>query len=120
MVIARFALLFVLMGSASAQDKPLTLDTIEELEKDMHAAPVAIGKQLEHYLQAKTLDDDPRLWLKALSVHMLLFQGDLDAPDSMAQQEKWVENAQAALQRIRGFEDLRSNVSNQAINCLSH
>jgi hypothetical protein len=100
MVIARLALLFFLMGPASAQDKPLTLDSIEELEKSMHAEPQVVGKRLEKYLQEQTLHDNPRLWLKALSVHMLLFQGDLDAPKSMALQKKWMEEAQAALAGI--------------------
>lgn len=100
MVIARLALLFLLMVSVSVHGQTLTLQSLEALEKNMHAAPHTVGKELEKYLKEQTLDDDPRLWLKALSVHMLLFQGDLDAPESMASQKKWIELAQAALPRI--------------------
>ncbi|HET9237119.1 MAG TPA: ATP-binding protein [Oligoflexus sp.] len=100
MLIARLALLFFLMGPASAQDQTLTLESIEELEQSMHAAPLVVGKRLEKYLQDATPHDNPRLWLKALFVHMLLFQGDLDAPESMALQKKWMEEAQAALPGI--------------------
>ncbi len=100
MVIARLAVLIFLLGPLSVLGQTLTLESLQELEKNMHAAPREVGRQLEQYLGAQSLDDDPRLWLKALSVHMLLFQGDLDAPESMALQKKWMDAAQESLPRI--------------------
>lgn len=100
MLIVRLALLTLLIASATIHGQPLTLQSLQELEKNMHAAPHAVGKELEKYLGERSLDDDPRLWLKVLSVHMLLFQGDLDAPESMALQKKWIIAAQEAIPRI--------------------
>ncbi len=90
-ILRTFACLILFCATSAFGLTIRSMSDLTELQNRVFSDPIGVAQDVEAFLKGANPKSNLELWTTALTMHLVLVQGDFDAPESEALQSNWVE-----------------------------